>query len=87
MGAHGPCSAVRELMHVVFGSGEPRLRIGYHVVTPGILLEDDYFRVRAFAVEHRGTEAYGFSFEEKSRRPFLPERAQALGVPARAHPS
>ncbi len=72
---------VRELMRVVFGSGEPRLHIGYHVITPGILLEDDYFRLRAFAVEHRGTEAFGFSFEEKSRRPFLPERAQALGVP------
>jgi ribonuclease Z len=72
---------VRELMHVVFGSGDPHLRIGYHIITPGILLEDDYFRVRAFPVEHRGAEAFGFSFEEKSRRPFLPERAAALGVP------
>ena len=73
---------VRDLMRVVFGTGEPRIRIGYHVIGPGTLLEDEHFRVRAFPVEHRGTEAYGFSFEEKERRPFLAERAEALGVPA-----
>jgi ribonuclease Z len=73
---------VRELMRVVFGAGEARLRVGYHVITSPLLLEDEYFQVRAFPVEHRGTEAFGFSFEEKSRRPFLPERAAELGVPA-----
>ena len=72
---------VRDLMRVVFGTGEQRLRMGYHAISPGMLLEDDYFRLRAFPVEHRGTEAFGFSFEEKSRRPFLPARAEALGVP------
>jgi ribonuclease Z len=73
---------VRELMRVVFGTGEAALRIGYHVITPGVLLEDDIFRLRAFPVEHRRAEAFGFSFEEKSRRPFLAEKAEALGVPA-----
>ncbi len=72
---------VRELMRVVFGAGEQRLRMGYHVIGPGVILEDEDFRVRAFPVEHRGTEAFGFSFEEKARRPFLAERAEALGVP------
>jgi ribonuclease Z len=72
---------VRELMRVVFGAGEPRIRIGYHAIGPGVLLEDDTFRVRAFPVEHRGADALGFSFEEKSRRPFLPELATSLGVP------
>ena len=46
-----------------------------------MLLEDDIFRLSAFPVEHRRTEAFGFSFEEKARRPFLPEKAEALGVP------
>lgn len=73
---------VRELMRVVFGTGEAGLRIGYHVIAPGVLLEDDIFRLRAFPVEHRRTEAFGFSFEEKSRRPFIAEKAEALGVPA-----
>ena len=72
---------VRDLMRVVFGSGEARLRIGYHVITPGVLLEDRLFRVRVFPVDHRGTEAFGFSFDEKARRPFLADKAEALGVP------
>jgi ribonuclease Z len=73
---------VRELMRVAFGAGEARVHVQYHPLAPGILLEDDQFYVRAFPVEHRRTEAFGFSFEEKSRRAFLPEKAEALGVPA-----
>ena len=73
---------VRELMRVVFGTGEDRTRVGFHVITPGLLMEDDLFRVRVFPVEHRGAEAFGFAFEEKARRPFLAEQAEALGVPA-----
>jgi ribonuclease Z len=73
---------VRELMRVVFGAGEARIRMGYHPIAPGVLLEDDIFRLRVFSVEHRGTEAFGFSFEEKERRPFLAEKAEALGVPS-----
>ena len=73
---------VRELMHVVFGTGETRLHIGYHAISAGTLLEDNTFRLRAFPVDHRRTEAFGFSFEEKSRRPFLAEKAESLGVPA-----
>jgi len=73
---------VRELMRVVFGAGEARIQMGYHPIAPGVLLEDDIFRLRVFSVEHRGTEAFGFSFEEKERRPFLAEKAEALGVPS-----
>jgi ribonuclease Z len=72
---------VRDLMRVVFGAGEPRVRIGYHTIAPGVLLEDDVFRLRVFLVDHRGAETFGFSFEEKARRPFLPEKAEARGVP------
>lgn len=72
---------VRDLMRVVFGAGEPRLSVGYHVITPGVLMEDRVFVLRAFPVEHRRTETFGFCFEEKARRPFLPDQAEALGVP------
>lgn len=51
-------------------------------IKPGILLEDDSFSLTAFQVEHRGSDSYGFAFTEKSHRPFLVERATALGVPA-----
>jgi len=31
-------------------------------------------------VEHRGSSSLGFRFEEFPRRPFLPEKAEALGI-------
>lgn len=51
-------------------------------VTPGTLLENDDFEVIAFPVTHRGSGCFGYLFREKPRRPFLPEKAAALGVPA-----
>jgi ribonuclease Z len=37
--------------------------------------------VTAFPVSHRGPDSLGYVFEEKARRPFLSEKADALGVP------
>jgi ribonuclease Z len=51
-------------------------------VKPGIVLEDGSFSLTAFPVDHRGADSYGFAFEEKAHRPFLADRAAALGVPA-----
>ena len=81
MGGSAALARVRELIRVVFGAAETKINIAYRPVQPGILQEDDLFCLRAFPVEHRRTDALGFSFEEKARRPFLPERAEALGVP------
>src|SRR5512139_2542412 len=36
---------VRDLMRVAFGPGEARLNVGYHVISPGVLMEDDLFRL------------------------------------------
>jgi ribonuclease Z len=80
-GGNAALMRVRELMRVVFGAAETKVNVGYRAIEPGVMLEDDVFRLAAFPVEHRRTEAFGFSFEEKARRPFLPERAEALGVP------
>jgi ribonuclease Z len=51
-------------------------------IKPGRLMETGTFTLTAFPVDHRGTGSFGFAFEEKSHRPFLAERAEALGVPA-----
>lgn len=48
---------------------------------PGLLMEGKDFTVNAFPVTHRGSGNFGFIFEERSRRPFLVEKAEALGVP------
>jgi ribonuclease Z len=73
---------VRALMRVVFGQGKPPMKISYHIVEPGLLLEDDTFQLTAFPVTHRGPGCYGYTFEEKAKRPFLADKAESLGVPA-----
>jgi len=73
---------VAALMQVVFGRGKPPLEIEYYEVRPGVILEDEDFTLSAFPVTHRGPGCYGYLFAEKPRRPFLVERAEALGVPA-----
>jgi len=50
-------------------------------IKPGLILEAENFTVSAFPVEHRGSSSLGYRFEELPRRPFLPEKAEALGVP------
>jgi len=70
------------LMNVVFGEGMPPIEIVYAELHPGTVMEDDTFELLAFPVQHRGPGCFGFMFREKEKRPFLVERAVALGVPA-----
>ncbi len=70
------------LLGVVLRGARPLLRIEFIELRPGLILEDGRLQVRAFPVHHRGPECFGFTFEEKAHRPFLVEKAEALGVPA-----
>jgi len=65
---------------VVLRGARPPIKIDLIEVHPGVVLEDDTFEVVAFPVVHRG-HCLGYLFREKSRRPFLNKRAEALGVP------
>lgn len=49
---------------------------------PGRMIDAKDFTVSAFSVTHRGPGCFGFIFQQKSHRPFLVEKAEALGVPA-----
>ncbi len=72
---------VKRLMEVVFGPHQRPLEIEFYDIEPGVLMEDDTFVLRAFPVIHRGPGCFGFRFEETARQPFLPDRADRLGVP------
>lgn len=68
---------------VVFRKETPPLPIFFYRTMPDeTLFKGRKFSVRAFPVSHRGRECYGYIFEEDSRRPFLADKAAALGVPA-----
>jgi len=60
-----------------------KLPIQIHLIDlqPGKVTEGKDFTVSAFPVTHRGSGNFGFIFREHSRRPFLVEKAEALGVP------
>lgn len=73
---------VAALMAVVFGTRKPPLNLEFIDLKPGIILEDNKFELTAFSVNHRGPDCLGFCFREKSKRPFLVDKAEALGVPA-----
>jgi len=66
---------------IVLRGANPPVRIELFDVKPGVLMEDEDFVLNAFPVEHRGPDCFGYSFEQKSRRPFLSDKAEALGVP------
>ncbi len=73
---------VEALMRVVFGRHRPPVRLVLVDLQPGLIMEDNTFQLLAFPVTHRGPDNFGFVFQERARRPFLVEQAEALGVPA-----
>lgn len=74
---------IHDLLYgVVLRGTRPALRIDLVPIEAGAILEDGDFRLSAFPVSHRGPGCFGFTFEESPRRPFLAEKAEALGIPA-----
>ncbi len=61
-----------------------RLPMALHLreLLPGIFFDTKDFTISAFPVTHRGPGCFGFCLQEKTRHPFLLEKAEALGVPA-----
>ena len=73
---------IRDLLYgVVLRGARPPIDIQFREVKPGLIFNANDFTVSAFPVYHRGPDCFGYLFEEKSRRPFLPERADALQIP------
>ena len=46
------------------------------------ILDARQYEVFAFPVQHRGPGNFGFDFRERTHRPFLVEKAEALGIPS-----
>lgn len=73
---------VHDLVNVVLRGGEVNLQLNLIPLEPGVVLETKKMQLTAFPVIHRGPGSFGFTFQEHSRRPFLVEAAERLGVPA-----
>ncbi len=69
------------LFDVVLGPERADMNLTLHAIQPGTFFEADDFTVTAVPVQHRGRGCLGYVFEERSKRPFLAEKADALGIP------
>jgi ribonuclease Z len=69
------------LYSVVLRGAQPALEIHMIEINPGPMFSSTDFEVIAFPVHHRGPDSFGFLFAVKPRRPFLPEKAEALNIP------
>ncbi|MCX6055914.1 MAG: ribonuclease Z [Chloroflexi bacterium] len=81
-GGQGALDRIHDLLYgVVLRGGTSPMPISLIPVKSGVFFESEDFTVSAFPVQHRGPDCLGYLFEEKSRRPFLVEKAEQLGVP------
>jgi ribonuclease Z len=70
------------LFKVVLRGARPPMALRFIEIKPGRVMQDQHFELFAFPVTHRGASGcFGFVFREKPHRPFLDDRAEALGVP------
>ncbi len=81
-GGRSALDRVHDLLYgVVLRGNQPPMPLRLNEIGPGTFFESDDFTVTAFSVTHRGPDCLGYVFEGKARRPFLPEKADELGVP------
>ena len=81
-GGPSTLSRVKDLLlRVVLRGDRSALKLKFIPLKPGLIFADKAFQLSAFSVNHRGPDCYGFLFEELPRRPFLNDKAEALGVP------
>lgn len=66
---------------VVLRGAKPPMPIHLLEIKPGLIFEAERFIVKAFNVNHRGSDSLGYRFQEHARRPFLVEKAEALNIP------
>jgi ribonuclease Z len=81
-GGKAALERIHDLLYgVVLRGVKPPMPINLNIIEPGVIFAAEDFTIRAFSVYHRAPDSYGYLFEEKSRRPFLPEKAHELAIP------
>lgn len=83
---YGGKATLNRVHNLIFGvvlhNEKPPIPIHLIDLEAGVILESKNLTVSAFPVVHRGRGNFGFIFQERTHRPFLIEKAEALGVPS-----
>jgi ribonuclease Z len=73
---------IHDLLYgVVLRGAKAPMELNMYEVKNGTIFEGGDFTISAFPVWHRGPDCYGYAFQEKNKRPFLPEKAEELNIP------
>ena len=81
-GGRAALDRVEDLIYkIVLREAKTAVKLHFTEVRPGKIFGDKSFELSAFPVTHRGSGNFGYLFREKSHRPFLADKAEALGVP------
>lgn len=81
-GGRRALARIKDLLYgVVLRGIDPPVDLHFREISPGVIFEADAFSVTAFPVTHRGADCFGYRFDEKPRRPFIPEKAETLDIP------
>jgi len=81
-GGENTLERIRDLLfNVVLKGGRPEMAIHLYPITEGVIFTGGDFKISAFPVFHRGSDSYGYVFQEDERRPFIPKLAEALNIP------
>jgi ribonuclease Z len=82
IGGRSALARIKDLLFgVVLRGIDPPVDLHFREIKPGVIFDADDFTITAFPVTHRGPDCFGYRFDEKSRRPFLPAKAEALEIP------
>ena len=81
-GAQSALERIKDLIYlVVLRGAKTPMKINFIDIEPGLIFDTKDFSITTFPVFHRGTQSFGYVFEEKGRRPFLPEKAEEFNIP------
>lgn len=81
-GGKSALERIHDLLYsVVLRGAAPPMPVRLIPIIAGEIIADGDLKITAFPVQHRGPDCFGFIFEEKGRRPFLPEKAETLDIP------
>ena len=82
-GGKAALSRVHDLIYgVVLRGNQTSFNLALVPIEEGVFIEEAEFNITALPVQHRGPDNYGYLFQEKGRYPFLPEKAEELGIPS-----
>ncbi len=81
-GGRAALDRVEDLIYrIVLRDAKTAVKLHFTEVKPGKIFAGKSFELTAFPVTHRGPGNFGYLFREHTHRPFLANRAEALGVP------